>query len=203
MDDNTEKVEEQTGSEQTQETAGKPDETKTETKDETAKDEKKGSETNENVTDTKKDETAEKSDADKDSEGDKKEDPKVAELSDQLGEKDAEVTKLSDDLKARKEEVKRYKERSEKLEETIGSIVKAKLETVPEAFKSLVPEGDPLAQLEWLNKADKSGAFGSKENPEMEIGKNLSLDKKGEQKAKENVTAQQRLSNYFSNAFSK
>jgi chromosome segregation ATPase len=44
-------------------------------------------------------------------------------------------------------------------EETLKEILKNKLEAVPEKFRSLIPKGNQVEQLKWLENAEKAGLF--------------------------------------------
>lgn len=94
------------------------------------------------------------------------------------------------------------KAKAERLETAVKSILDSKLTAIPEEYKDLVPDVDDLAKLDWISKAEAKGLFAKKENPEIEIGKSLKVDKK-EDRRTEPVTPQQRLADYFSTAFKK
>lgn len=60
-----------------------------------------------------------------------------------------------------KNETKQMKERAERLEKYINSMLEAKLENVPEDMRELIPEGlSPEEKLLWVEKAEKRGLFG-------------------------------------------
>lgn len=138
-----------------------------------------------------------------DKEKEDKADPKIEKLNDSIKEKETEISDLKGKLDTQKEEAKKNKSRAEELEKVISGVVENKVSGIPEAYKELMPENDPIKQLEWLSKAEEKGLFAKEksENPEVEVGKNISLDKKGENEAKREVSSHQRLSNYFSKAF--
>lgn len=185
-----------------------------EVKDETKKDSK-----SETKTEIKSDKADKESDKEKDSEKgsdkedkepnsktdktDDKADPEIEKLQLSIGEKETELSTLNQELDSVKEENGKHVERTKELEAVIAGVVENKVSIIPKDYRDLMPEGDPIKQLAWLNKAEEKGVFNKeKEKPEVEIGKNMALDKKGEQKAKEEISSHDRLANYFSKAFS-
>lgn len=79
----------------------------------------------------------------------------------------------STDLEKYKGESKTGKDRVESLEGIITVMLDAKLETIPEAYRGLIPELAPEAKLAWLTNAESKGLFGVKEdNSEKPIGGN-------------------------------
>jgi len=75
------------------------------------------------------------------------------------------------DLEKYKGESKTGKDRVESLEGIITVMLDAKLETIPEEYRGLIPELAPEAKLAWLTNAESKGLFGVKEdNSEKAIG---------------------------------
>lgn len=167
----------------------KPEETKADTKDpETQETETSAEEKPEDKPDTKTD---------------SEEKPKdTTEIDKRIEEKDTEISELTDKYNQEKDNAKTFKETADRLETVIKTIVTTKLEAVPAEFKELLPEGDAVTQLEWLNKAESTGLFGKKVNPEVEIGRNLSVDKETATHKKP-TSPTQRMSNAFSQSFKK
>lgn len=50
-------------------------------------------------------------------------------------------------------------------ESTIGEMLEARLEQVPENMRELVPEGSSLARLRWLERAAAAGVLGGEQSP--------------------------------------
>jgi Na+-transporting NADH:ubiquinone oxidoreductase subunit NqrC len=114
----------------------------------------------------------------------------------------SEITALTKKYKAEQKKVESLKSQVKGLETVVSSIIDAKMSDIPKEYHALIPEGNMVSKLEWINKAEVSGLFAKKANPDVEIGKPLNLgDKRA--KATSNATAQQKLSNYFSNLYSK
>ena len=113
-----------------------------------------------------------------------------------------EMVKLDSKYKAEVKKVESLKGQVKELETVVKAILDAKVADIPKEYKTLIPEGNVTKQLEWVNKAEASGLFKKPEVKDVEIGKPLDLGNKNE-KANSNLTAQQKLSNYFSNHFSK
>lgn len=201
----TDSPEEELEDKSTEETPGKDDkDKKTDDKPEdTPEDKKESKEEPEDKEKDKEEPDSKDKEPDKDDKKDGKADPEIEKLTESLEKKETELTDLKGKLDDQKEEAKQHKSRSEELEKVISGVVENKVSDIPEGYKELMPEGDPVKQLEWLNKAEEKGVFKKeKENPEVEVGKNISLDKKGKEQAKTEVSSHQRLSNYFSKAFS-
>lgn len=112
-----------------------------------------------------------------------------------------ELGTVKGQLKKEQKKVDGLKDQVKGLETVVSEIIDAKMLSIPEEFHALVPEGNMVAKLAWINKAEGSGLFNKKGNPDVEIGKPLNLGNKNE-KATSNTTAQQKLSNYFSNFYS-
>jgi seryl-tRNA synthetase len=70
------------------------------------------------------------------------------------------------------EALKQYQTRSTELEGLISNMVETKLSTIPEEMHDLVPTNlTPEAKLDWLNKAESKGLFGSQKPEPKEVGK--------------------------------
>jgi len=70
------------------------------------------------------------------------------------------------------EALKKYESRSTELEGLISTMVDTKLESIPKEMHDLVPTNlTPEAKLDWLNKAESKGLFGSLKQEPKEIGK--------------------------------
>lgn len=128
----------------------------------------------------------------------------VDELLGQIKDKDEQVSTLTSQVKKEQKKVEALKEQVKSLEAVVSGLVEAKLKDIPEEYHALIPEGDSASKLAWINKAEESGIFkkAAPNNPNIEIGKPLNLGNP-QDKAVSNLTAQQKLSNYFSNYFSK
>lgn len=74
----------------------------------------------------------------------------------QAQEKQGEYESLYNDLKAKydplAEELEQYKK-------TFQTILKSKLESVPKDMRDLIPEGNELEQLKWIENANNKGLF--------------------------------------------
>lgn len=113
-----------------------------------------------------------------------------------------ELDLIQGKYKAEQKKVEDLKNQVKGLEAVVSTIVDAKLKDIPKEYHALIPEGSLSNKLEWINKAETSGLFKKAEIKDVEIGKPLNLGNKNE-KANSNSTAQQKLSNYFSNFYSK
>lgn len=187
----------------------KDTETKETTKDETKETvetkEDKGTATD-NEQKEQKEEKVETTETNPDKDENDKEDTEdsvdVDKLLEDIENKDVQVTTLKTQLKKEQDKVASYKEQVKNYEKVISSLVENKLKQIPEEYHALVPEGDSVSTLDWLNKAEESGIFNKAETPDIEIGKPLKAGNPKE-KAQSNLTAQQKISNYFSNYFRK
>lgn len=131
-----------------------------------------------------------------------KETDQSAKWLDSLKAKDSEITDLNGKYAAEQNSTKTYKENAERLEAVIKTMVDSKIESIPEEYKGLIPEGNPEAQLAWLTKATETGLFNKKTNPELEIGRTLSTDKKQPESTRP-LTTQQKMANHFSSIYKK
>ena len=113
-----------------------------------------------------------------------------------------ELDSVKEHLKKEQKKVEDLKSQVKGLESVISTIVDAKIKDIPKEYHMLIPEGSLVSRLDWINKAEASGLFKKQANPEVEIGKPLNLGNKKE-KAVANQSPQQKLSNYFSNFYSK
>lgn len=135
----------------------------------------------------------------------KQEDAKSDELEQlkgQLDAKDKEIYDLSAKLKKEQGRVEEFKEKVKELTAVVESLLESKLKTIPEEYHALIPEGDLVTKLNWLNKAEETGIFTKRVIPNIEIGKPMEL---GDKNAKDTskLTPQQKLSHYFSQYFYK
>lgn len=138
---------------------------------------------------------------------DKKDEPEdavdVDELLENIKGKEDQISTLKTQIKKEQGKVEQLKDKVKTLESVVSGLVETKLKELPENLHALVPEGDSVAKLAWLNKAEESGIFNKQTKaPNVEIGKPMTLGNPNE-KAESNLTAQQKLSNYFSNYFKK
>lgn len=124
----------------------------------------------------------------------------VEELMTEVKLKESQVNTLTEQVQTEQAKVLAFQEKVAELEAIVKGIVEAKTAAVPEAYRALIPEDNFTKQLEWLNKAETTGLFGKKENPEVEIGATLDLGNSSKDNYEE-LTAQQKLSNYFSNFY--
>jgi len=70
------------------------------------------------------------------------------------------------------ESYKQYESRTTELEGLISNMVETKLETIPKELHDLVPTNlTPEAKLDWLNKAESKGLFGTLKTEVKEVGK--------------------------------
>ncbi|MEB1806604.1 MAG: hypothetical protein LPK26_04725 [Bacillaceae bacterium] len=76
--------------------------------------------------------------------------------------KQGEFESLYNDLKSKHDPLS---EQFKQYQETFKSILTTKLEAVPEEFKDLIPQGNELEQLKWLENAESKGLF-KKDNPQ-------------------------------------
>lgn len=105
-------------------------------------------------------------------------DPKVAEL-------EAEIAKLREQLDASNKKDSQLTEVQKQVEElnkaikdaqvykdTVANTLKAKLETIPEDKRSVVPNLSDVEKLSWIENAEKIGLFTPPTvDPNLEIGK--------------------------------
>ena len=56
-------------------------------------------------------------------------------------------------------ELKPKAERAERLEGVLVSMLEVEIEQIPDKFKSLIPDGDVAAKLDWIAKAKSAGVF--------------------------------------------
>jgi hypothetical protein len=80
-------------------------------------------------------------------------------------------------------------------EAVIGKMLDAELKTIPESLKGLLPEGDPVTQLDWIAKAREAGAIqqgnprpagkGDGSPPPATSGKVMTLDEFNRKPTKE------------------
>jgi len=100
----------------------------------------------------------------------------IEKLQEQLGSKstlEQTIADLQGQLNQLKNDSEGQKTKATEFETVINDIVKAKLETIPEKFRELVPQNISVKdQLDWLNKAETNGLFGQAQG-EIEIGKPL------------------------------
>lgn len=100
----------------------------------------------------------------------------IEKLQEQLGSKstlEQTIVDLQGQLNRLKNDSEGQKTKATEFETVINDIVKAKLETIPEKFRELVPQNIPVKdQLDWLNKAETNGLFGQAQG-DFEIGKPL------------------------------
>lgn len=100
----------------------------------------------------------------------------IEKLQEQLGSKstlEQTIADLQGQLNQLKNDSESQKTKATEFETVINDIVKAKLETIPEKFRELVPQNIPVKdQLDWLNKAEINGLFGQAQG-DIEIGKPL------------------------------
>ena len=84
----------------------------------------------------------------------------------------ARIAKLAQDgeLQALIDELTPRAERAKTLEGVVKTLLKAKLESVPEDKRSLVPDGVPEQQLAWLGKAEAAGLFSKPAGPNTHAG---------------------------------
>ncbi|MEY8748952.1 hypothetical protein [Alkalicoccobacillus gibsonii] len=69
------------------------------------------------------------------------------------------------------EQLTSYKTRAEQLEGAFGEMVNAKVESIPEDYRELIPEGMTAEQkLEWITKAESKGMFKTVDTTQKEIG---------------------------------
>lgn len=76
-------------------------------------------------------------------------------------EKQGEYEQLYNDLKAKYEPVN---EQFKQYQETFKQLLETKKQSVPEDMRDLIPEGDELQQLNWIEQAQAKGLF-TKEKP--------------------------------------
>jgi hypothetical protein len=183
----------ETPEDKTEETVETPDTETVETKEETTE---TAEETKEETT-TETEETIETPEDEDDSDDETDEDDDTT-----ADESAKEVSKLKGQVKKEQKKVEALKGQVKGLEKVVSDIIESKMKTIPDEYHALVPEGNMVSKLEWINKAEQSGLFKAKANPDVEIGKPLNLGNKNE-KATSTATAQQKLSNYFSNLYSK
>ena len=103
----------------------------------------------------------------------------------QLKQKLAEAEGFKTQYETAKEELHKY-------ETSLASIAEQKINTLPEEYRGLVPEGDTQSKLDWLAKAEKSGLFGKKE--EKSIGQSTKANHQESQEVEmKDMTANQKL----------
>lgn len=123
--------------------------------------------------------------------------------------KDEQVKTLSTELEkiqgtadSYKAEIKALTDKTASYEAVITQLIEAKMANVPEDMAELVPAGDVVQKLEWLNKAEAKGLFG-RANPQVEIGKQMRVHKENPRDLQRGLTATQKMSNSFGNYFRK
>lgn len=117
-----------------------------------------------------------------------------ADFNEQLSAKDSEIAKLQAD-------VENYKAEIEKLTQAVASVIEDKKNKLPDNMKGLVPEGqDCLATLNWLLKAEGSAP---KENPEVQIGRVMPVDRPQGGADNTELSPYERMTSAFAQLFSK
>lgn len=119
----------------------------------------------------------------------------------QLSDKVKEVSTLSAKLEKAEAKSVELESQVKSLSTVVESMVDNKVKAIPEEFHALIPEGDAVAKLAWITKAEESGIFNKQSNI-SEIGKPMELTQK-DAKAVTKMSPQQKMSHYFSQAFSK
>lgn len=112
-----------------------------------------------------------------------------------------EVKGLQFEKEALLSTIKDLENNVETYEAVIRALVDTKKEAVPAEYAELVPEGTPIAQLDWLNKAEAKGLF-NKANAQIEIGRQSKVHKVAPD-SNVKLTATQKLSNSFGEIFGK
>ncbi|MGE6629603.1 hypothetical protein [Bacillus sp. NPDC077027] len=136
-----------------------------------------------------------------DSEQEPEKEEEIEPLQDEAKEKD----KLTGQIKKEQGKVDALKDQVKSLESVVQTILDTKMKGVPEELHGLIPEGDLVSRLEWINKAEQSGIFNKQEkekNPNVEIGKPLELNQKNAKDVAK-LSPQQKMANYFGNLYNK
>ncbi len=82
---------------------------------------------------------------------------------------DAEAVKKGD-YQAVIDSLKPKADRTDALEATLKSYLDAEIESIPEQYRDLVPDGDVTAQLTWIKKAKAKGTFSRIPHPNSDAG---------------------------------
>lgn len=77
----------------------------------------------------------------------------------------AQMTK-EEQLQARIAELEPKAAIAQQYEASIKAILEVKLQSIPEQFRDVVPDGTPAQQLEWIEKAQAKGMFTSPSQPQ-------------------------------------
>lgn len=136
-----------------------------------------------------------------------KPDPRITELEAELAALKADKEKLSEEVTGKATEATSAAEKVSEYEATLKHVVEEKLANIPESIAALMPENISVAeQLQWVDKAEK--AIPEKETKPAEpavkveaIGKPTPVQTV--ETPIENLTASQKLQNYFQAFFEK
>lgn len=187
-------------------TATDPEETKTTdaTASEDPKKEEPANAAEDTKAETKEDKEEGETKSEKEAETPQDDKVDVKKLLNDIKDKDKQVTALSEKVEEFNTLKTTHKETVDKLssyEKVLNTIVESKLKEVPEDYKDLIPEGDLVKRLDWLNKADEKGLFGNKS--EQPIGKRTKANSDDVKKEVGNLSPVQSMSAAFGEIFSK
>ena len=69
------------------------------------------------------------------------------------------------------ESTKPKADRAEELEKTLGAILERRKSEIPAEFHDLIPTGDAVSQMQWIEQATAKGLFAPKSAPDLNPGK--------------------------------
>ncbi|MFL0442049.1 hypothetical protein [Bacillus subtilis] len=155
----------------------------------------------ESETETEQEEVTESEETKEPTKDEDAESDELVQIKGQLTDKENEVTDLTAKLKKSEAKVDDLKTQVKSLSTVVESLVENKVKAIPEEFHGLIPDGDAVSKLAWITKAEESGLF-TKQELNVEIGKPLELTQ-ADPKAVSKMSPQQKMSHYFSQAFSR
>ncbi|MCY8796257.1 hypothetical protein [Bacillus inaquosorum] len=155
----------------------------------------------ESETETEQEEVTESEETKEPTKDEDAESDELVQIKGQLTDKENEVTDLTAKLKKSEAKVDDLKTQVKSLSTVVESLVENKVKAIPEEFHGLIPDGDAVSKLAWITKAEESGIF-TKQELNVEIGKPLELTQ-ADPKAVSKMSPQQKMSHYFSQAFSR
>lgn len=119
-----------------------------------------------------------------------------------ISDKDKQLETVKAEYEAGKKQAKALNKEVERLNGVIGGLVEERVKAIPEEFRDLLPAGDVVEQLAWLNKAEAKGLFTKTQAPEVEIGRPLKVTT-GTAQTGVALSSTEKMSNAFSKVFAK
>lgn len=124
----------------------------------------------------------------------------VDKLLEDISDKDEQINKLTEtvnDFNDLKEKHNATIETLQAYESILADIAESKIKNVPEDYHDLIPEGDVVKRLDWLNRAEEKGLFNSNSKANEPLGRKTRGNDKGERESEENLTAVQKIAGAF------